>query len=150
MLNIFFGWHLDGAAHPNTVSGAHANIGNSVVGPNAFIEVFATLLGLTRMPVGRAAHIARYLAALSACDNGNQFYSQSFQLDPWSTANYLLLLRDELISNGWNDRLFKIADRASTGLLQLSIIRPQSILPQKSCVIFYSACAEACERALTT
>jgi hypothetical protein len=45
--------------------------------------------------------MANYLAALRKVDNGKQLYSVSFGIDALSTASNLLVLRDELVANGW-------------------------------------------------
>lgn len=48
-----------------------------------------------------AVRIARYRARLAAADDGQRFYSASFDRDPWATAREVLAWRDGLCAAGW-------------------------------------------------
>jgi ATP-dependent helicase/nuclease subunit B len=102
--DIVFGWHLDGLTYPETCNAATANLGDMVTGPAGLISQLALRLGVCKPFVSQSVRIARYLKALAACDDGNQFYSASFALDSWSTASCLLVMRDQLISAGWDGK----------------------------------------------
>jgi hypothetical protein len=59
------------------------------------------MLGLSRSFAPQAVRIADYLALLRGFDDGERFYSRSFQIDPWGTTAFLLRLRDEAVAAGW-------------------------------------------------
>ena len=102
---IVFGWHLDGATYPETCDMAASNLGDLVVGPAGLASQLAMRLGVCKPFVSQSVRIARYLKALAACDDGNQFFSASFALDAWSTASCLLVMRDQLIAAGWDGKV---------------------------------------------
>jgi hypothetical protein len=101
-LQIIFGWYLDGPSFPETSDGSKSTLGKLIAGPAALINQLALRSGLVRPLIPQAVRIANYLAALREVDNGKQPYSASFGIDAWSTASYLLVLRDELVANGWS------------------------------------------------
>lgn len=103
-LDIVFGWHLDGPAYPEAVTGGEAHLGGMILGPARLAEHLAMRLGVSRRIVPQAVRIARYLQALQSNDNGSRFYSKSLSVDPWSTASCLLVMRDQLLSAGWNGK----------------------------------------------
>jgi hypothetical protein len=100
-LQIIFGWYLDGPSFPETADGSKSTLGKLIAGPAALINQLALRSGLVRPLIPQAVRIANYLAALREIDDGKQLYSASFGIDAWSTASYLLVLRDELVANGW-------------------------------------------------
>jgi len=100
--DVVFGWYLDGPSYPETCDASAANLGDMVTGPDGLISQLTLRLGIGTPFVSQSVRIARYLKALSACDDGNQFYSASFALDAWSTASCLLVMRDQLIAAGWD------------------------------------------------
>jgi ATP-dependent helicase/nuclease subunit B len=104
-LHLVFGWYLDGPCFPETADGSQATLGKLIVGPAGLINQLALRHGLLRPLVPQAVRIANYLAALTHVDDSNQFYSRSFQIDAWSTASYLLVLRDQLVSAGWKPEM---------------------------------------------
>lgn len=124
-LRITYGWHLDGPSYPHLKA-----VGDLKLGPVGFISQLALRLGLTGIFPAPAVRIGNYLAALKSIDNGEQFYSRSFQTDSWGTARALLQLRDELVSSGWSsdlgegggERLQTLArvERAANGLTSLT------------------------------
>jgi len=101
-LNIVFGWHLDGLTYPECPSGRDYELGGLVVGPAGLVQQLSMRLGLGAPLVPQAVRIAHYMQALRAADTGDRFYSTSFAIDAWSTASCLLVMRDQLISAGWD------------------------------------------------
>jgi ATP-dependent helicase/nuclease subunit B len=97
---IIFGWHLDGPRYPEEPA-----LGSLAVGPIGLLHQLALRLALLRPFAPQAVRIADYLALLRQHDDGNQFYSRSFQTDQWGTASALLRLRDEAVAAGWQSGL---------------------------------------------
>jgi ATP-dependent helicase/nuclease subunit B len=95
-----FGWHLDGPRFPE-----EPGLGRIVVGPTGMIQQLALRFGLLKPFKPHAVRIGDFLSRLRAIDDGQRFYSRSFQTDPWGTARSLLALRDELIASGWEPRI---------------------------------------------
>ena len=62
-----------------------------------------------------AMRIAHYLTATHDIDNGSRFFSGSFRVDPWSTAQLLLRMRDELVAAGWDG--LPVADTGRSAVL---------------------------------
>ncbi len=100
-LQLVFGWYLDGPTFPETTDGSRATLGKLVGGPAVLINQLALRYGLLRPLIPQAVRIANYLSALKQIDDGKQLFSRSFQIDAWSTASYMLVLRDQLVSAGW-------------------------------------------------
>ncbi|MFO0991604.1 MAG: PD-(D/E)XK nuclease family protein [Hyphomicrobiales bacterium] len=100
-MHVVFGWKLDGPCHPQTAGGAASAIGEPVVGPNGFLGLLESALGLAGPNTPAAVRIARYQGRLRLLDNGTRFYSRSFARDAWATAKQILAWRDELYASGW-------------------------------------------------
>lgn len=100
-MDVVFGWDLDGQQFPETANGQLAHFNSQISGPSSLLILLETRLGLKRPAVPRALRVADYLVLLRKADDGNQFYSSSLRADAWSTSDYLLALRDELIASGW-------------------------------------------------
>lgn len=96
-LRVTFGWHLDGPSFPE-----NTNLGSLAVGPHGLLNELALRLGLLAPMPPRSVRIGNYLSLLRHLDNGQRFYSRSFQVDAWGTARALLHMRDELICAGWS------------------------------------------------
>jgi ATP-dependent helicase/nuclease subunit B len=97
-MHLTFGMHLDGTDW----SPKQASMGEMQVGPRGLLDVLETHTGLTGLYPHPARRIDQYAARLRACDSEDAWFHRSFKEDEWSTAKYLLALRDELIGAGWN------------------------------------------------
>lgn len=104
-MHIVFGWKLDGPCYPQTANGALDAIGEPVVGPNGFLGLLESALGIVGPTTPVAVRIARYQGRLRLLDNGSRFYSRSFARDPWATSKQILAWRDELYASGWKGQL---------------------------------------------
>lgn len=113
-MRVLFGWHLDGSTYPETISQRKAVLGEYICGPQGLIDVLQTHLGLSFKPASLAVRIAQYSARLKELDDGNRFYSRSFEVDGWSTAARILSWRDALVSAGWSGQEIEESDRIST------------------------------------
>jgi hypothetical protein len=69
------------------------------------IGILETLLGLSKARPHEAVRIGHYLKILREIDNGQRFYSKSFEADAWSTSKTILKWRDELKVAGWKGDL---------------------------------------------
>lgn len=105
-MNIVFGLHLDGLTYPETVTSETFDVGGIVAGPAGLGQQLALRLGLQAPFTPQAVRIGRYMRAMEECDDEQQWYSKSFQLDAWSTASCLLVMRDQLINAGWDGKGF--------------------------------------------
>ena len=101
-MKIVFGWCLDEPAFPETPDGGAFSIDSAVVGPTGLLALLETRLGINGPATPPARRIARYMARLGAIDDGDRFFSGSFDADAWATARLLLSWRDELTSAGWS------------------------------------------------
>lgn len=112
-MRVLFGWHLDGSTYPETISQRKTVLGEYICGPAGFIDVLQTHLGLGFKPTSLAVRIAQYSARLKELDDGNRFYSRSFEVDGWSTAARILSWRDVLVSAGWSGEEIDAGDRVN-------------------------------------
>lgn len=118
-LRVTFGWHLDGPSFPEI-----ADLGAIAVGPIGFLNQLALRLGLIGPLPPRSVRIGNYLSLLKQHDNGQKFYSRSFQVDAWGTARALLHLRDELIGAGWEPGLSEGGGSRIDTLAEIERVRP--------------------------
>ncbi len=117
-LRVVFGWYLDGSRYPETCDQNNSMLGGLICGPARFATELALRLGIAHASCPQAIRIAKYMKALEECDDGNQYYSKSFQLDAWSTASCMLVWRDDLITAGWNGSKFENGTPKLTALAQ--------------------------------
>lgn len=100
-MRVEFGWFLDRAPWSFQSGGL-----NTVrVGRLGFVALLQTRLGITRPEVAHLGRVNQYTARLRALDSSSAWFSTSFAVDPWSTAQDLLYARDDLVANGWDGRL---------------------------------------------
>lgn len=104
-MNIILGQELDTGSYPDALGDEEATMGNVVVGPSGLIGILETRLGLSKARPHEAVRIGHYLKILREIDDGQRFYSKSFEADAWSTAKTILKWRDELKVAGWNGDL---------------------------------------------
>ncbi|MCC5452886.1 PD-(D/E)XK nuclease family protein [Rheinheimera sp. UJ51] len=76
-------------------------LGSYVCGEQGLIAAMEFRAGLKKIEVSQAARSVAYLKALKAADNGERFYSNSFQVDEMASAATLLAWRDWSILHGW-------------------------------------------------
>ena len=99
-MDLTFSWFVDGGGWPERPGGGAPALDSAVVGPNGLLDVVETMLGLGRPVIANVARIAVYRLKIEAA-GGARFWSESFSIDPWSSARELLRWRDELIEAGW-------------------------------------------------
>nr|WP_294503886.1 PD-(D/E)XK nuclease family protein [uncultured Rhodopila sp.] len=95
MPRIVLGWWLDMAPAPSLGPWTAA------VGPNGFLELLVSWLGVATRRDPKPVRVAALLAALREGPR-DAFWSASFTRDPWSTAQAVLALRDALCMAGWD------------------------------------------------
>lgn len=100
-MKIEFGWHLDRAPWAYTQPG----LNHVRVGRKNFTALLQTRLGITRPDTGHAERVSQYLERLRAIDSPGDWFHESFEVDPWSTAQELLAARDDAVANGWDGTL---------------------------------------------
>ena len=99
-LHLVFSWFADGGAWPEHPGEKSAVVDAAVVGPHGFLDHLETMLGLGAPAAAGVKRIATYLNKLKCAGAGN-FWSRSFDADPWSTAREVLVWRDQLVEAGW-------------------------------------------------
>lgn len=100
-MDVVFGLWADGGASPDHGGAARGALGQPVVGPAGLVDILETALGLGGPRAAQVVRIAAFQASLDALD-GVYFWSRSFKMDPWATAQKLLKWRDELVGLGWS------------------------------------------------
>jgi ATP-dependent helicase/nuclease subunit B len=147
-MQIEFGWTADGAdwasastrragagGREQQAAGADAHLG-----PRGLVSLLQGRLGLTHPPVERAVRTAQTMRMIGEIldertagterggGTGPFWPERSFAVDPWSTAQHLLRLRDATVEAGWSapgthqplpERLSAVRDlelRASVGM----------------------------------
>jgi len=103
-LHLVFSWFADGAAWPEHPGEKVAVVDAAVVGPHGLLDHIETMLGLGAPAVAGVKRIATYLNKLKCAGAGN-FWSKSFETDPWSTAREVLAWRDQLVEAGWGPEI---------------------------------------------
>lgn len=103
-MKIRFGMGLNAGCWPEFSQGQQAVIGEVITGPQGFIGVLETALGLVPADEPEALRIRQYMRRIQALPAGSRFYTKSFDSDAWGTARELLQWRDELVMHGWDDR----------------------------------------------
>ncbi len=97
-LRILFDLDFDHGAWPGPRGRANAVEGAAWLGPEGFLSLLETRLGLAVPHASVADRAAELVPRLFRAD---KFYGASAKTDPWSTARRLLAWRDELWSYGW-------------------------------------------------
>ena len=98
-MRLVFGLGADGRTWPETAETA-GDLDDGVVGPQGLVSLIEAQLGLSGPAVSRPVRVASWLTKLRTAGPG-RFWDQSFDKDPWSTAEILLDWRDALVSGGW-------------------------------------------------
>ncbi len=101
-MHLVFGCNLDGLVYPEHANGKAGSFDQAVCGPLSFLTHLETILGVRQPPVVKALRTAQYMRLLKVANDGSQFFSASLSADAWTTAAFLLGVRDELIASGWN------------------------------------------------
>ena len=106
-MKLIFGLSCDGPSFPDFPGPNDGVFNAAVVGPQGLVEILEVQLGLTAPRVAHAVRVSSYAAKLRAALSAapDLFFAQSFALDPWATAAFLLDWRDQLIAGGWSGAL---------------------------------------------
>jgi hypothetical protein len=99
-MHLVFSWFADAGAWPEHPGAECAVLDQEVVGPLRLLDHVETMLGLGRPDVAAVRRIAVYRQKIEAAGAG-RFWSESFEVDPWSATRELLGWRDELVEAGW-------------------------------------------------
>jgi RecB family exonuclease len=99
-LKVHFGQWLDGYI-PRLPVG-EAVMGEVWVGPGGLLGLLETALGIDGQAAAEPERVGAYSQRIERCVDGEAFYSQSWEVDPWGVARKLLSWRDELVMVGWD------------------------------------------------
>ena len=101
-ISVDFGWEFD------AVRAVEPVFSHVTIGPAGLISLLATRLGLEGKIDSPAERIATYRLALERYLNthhGKAWFANSYQVNPWAVAKYLLNLRDFMARFGWTAQL---------------------------------------------
>lgn len=98
-MHIVFGMQLDGLVAPEIPNYAAYSINSLVVGPQGFLSLLEQKLGLGYPDSAQPERVAQYIGRLEEFDTGSRFYSASFAVDRWATAQRVLEMRDALAAH---------------------------------------------------
>lgn len=126
-MKITFGLRLDGERGWQSAN----RLGMPVLGPQGFLNLLETRLGLLRADCAHAYRVTQYRDCLKRADAPDRFYHASFGIDPIGTSASLLSWRDAWHLHGWSSpppsgagiRISDVAavERATGGLLFPSV-----------------------------
>jgi hypothetical protein len=100
-MNVIFGPGLDGPSHPAVLGDREACHGELCVGPLGLLGLLETHCGTGTTETSEPVRIAEYRTRLEHADDGDRFYSRSFEADPFGVARTLYHWREELLFGGW-------------------------------------------------
>ncbi len=115
-MKLVFGLGADGRIWPETAEAA-GDLDDAVVGPHGLVGLIQSQLGLGGPIISHPSRVAAWLSKVRAAGSG-RFWAQSFDKDPWSTAETLLDWRDALMDGGWTGQRVgaaRIDDLADAG-----------------------------------
>jgi len=118
-LRISFDSDFDQGAWPSPCTRDHATAGFACLGPDEFLAVLETHLGLATLHASLADRAAELVPRLFRKD---RFYGASATIDPWATAQRLLTWRDELWMHGWRGE--SLAERRLGELAEVTLGLP--------------------------
>ena len=78
-------------------------LANQIMSPNKFLASIETQLGLSLPGTPPFLRVQKWMEFVDKKKSGS-FYEKSFEIDPIGTSQNLLLLRDELMSCGWDSQ----------------------------------------------
>ncbi|MFC1812865.1 PD-(D/E)XK nuclease family protein [Thermodesulfobacteriota bacterium] len=122
---IRFGIDLDGLLPDRPQS----KLGYLTVGPNRFLSILETQLGLGAPSVSAAARLVQYRACLSELDTANRFYHQSFQIDELGVTRTLLNWRDVWYLAGWDGKISKNAGQRLNDMAAIETLARRKVAP---------------------
>ncbi|MBK6511888.1 MAG: hypothetical protein IPG06_22270 [Haliea sp.] len=80
------------------------SLGDISVGPNGFLRLLETQLGIPARDISFTARLIQYLGCIDRVNHAAAFYHESYQADPFSVARTLLQWRDQWYLAGWTGR----------------------------------------------
>ena len=122
-MKITFGLHLDG----QRVLLSSNSLGDITVGPQGFLNILETQLGLLSDQPSHAERIAQYRDCLSSSDSPLRFYHASFATDELGTAATLLGWRDLWFLHGWNGQMFHDTSPRLSDLAEVEVLADQRV-----------------------
>lgn len=106
-------------------------MGKITVGPNGFLNLLETQLGIPSSNVSFTTRLIQYLGCIDQIDHPETFYHASYEADPFSVARTLLQWRDQWYEAGWQggfeaDVPAKLADMAAIESLAIDVVEPNT------------------------
>jgi hypothetical protein len=105
------------------------SLGEVTVGPNGFLGLFETQLGIPSRDISFTTRLIQYLACIDQVDHATAFYHESYLADPFSVARTLLQWRDQWYLAGWKGNFettvpARLADMATIEQLASGAVEP--------------------------
>ena len=122
-MRIRFGLNVEGSRAWQPAN----RLGEPLLGPNGFLNLLETQLGLLRLQPSHGERVVQYRACLQKHDSEARFYHSTFLADEFGSASTLLSWRDRWYLHGWDGsipeaaglRLRDMADVETSARLQV-------------------------------
>lgn len=104
-------------------------LGEITVGPNGFLGLLETRLGIPSRNISFTTRLIQYLGCIDQLNRTDTFYYESYKADPFSVARTLLQWRDQWYLAGWSgsfgkDVPNKLADMGAIEKLASPTVEP--------------------------
>lgn len=121
-MKIIFGLHADGM-NPQIKEN---RLGVKTVGPNGFLNILETQLGIPVQDISHTSRVVSYLKRMESAEIEGRFFEKSYQVDKFNVAAELLSWRDQWYAGGWNG---EITSGSEKKLLDVADIEKESQIP---------------------
>lgn len=121
-MKIIFGLHADGM-NPQIKEN---RLGVKTVGPNGFLNILETQLGIPVQDSSHTSRVVSYLKRMESAGINGRFFEKSYQIDKFNVAAELLSWRDQWYAGGWNG---EITTGSKKKLLDVADIEKESQIP---------------------
>ena len=100
-MKIIFGLHADGI-NPHKKEN---RLGIKTVGPNGFLKILETQLGIPVQDSSYTSRVVSYLKRIESSGIKGRFFEQSYLVDKFNVAAELLNWRDHWFAGGWSGQI---------------------------------------------
>ncbi len=105
------------------------SLGDASVGPNGFLRLLETQLGIPARDISFTTRLIQYLGCIDRVNHAAVFYHDSYQADPFSVARTLLQWRDQWYLAGWTGRFADDAPARLNAMAQIETFAADAVEP---------------------
>lgn len=120
---------------------AETRIGFAVAGPNLFLAILETQLGILSASVSEGKRIVQYRACLRGVDHPRRFFHRSLAADELGVARTLLHWRDTWYMAGWDGTISGTAGERLQDMADVEALAKENAAPgfgQRLAVVFHA------------